>query len=164
GKCQKCENPLIQLNPTHLSDRFTPPQQVAKRLGSTRFEGWHCPHCYPDDSSSFHLRRYLLNPNRFSECPHCHEFTMILVEQKTLRKATYERGGIRQMVYECQSCHHREDTQQKLPRLTSDSSSSYGGGYGGNYGGGGGGYGGGGGGGGGFGGGSSGGGGAGGDF
>ncbi|MGL5192149.1 MAG: TPM domain-containing protein, partial [Chroococcales cyanobacterium] len=46
GKCQKCENPLIQLNPTHLSDRFTPPQQVAKRLGSTRFEGWHCPHCY----------------------------------------------------------------------------------------------------------------------
>jgi uncharacterized protein len=162
GKCQKCETPLIQLNPTHLSDRFNPPQQIAQRLGSTRFEGWHCPHCYPDDSSSFHLRRYLLNPDRFSECPHCQEFTMIVVEQKTLRKATYEQGGIRQIVYECQCCNYREDNQKKIPRLTHDSSSSYGGGYGGNYGGGGG-FGGGSG-GGGFGGGSSGGGGAGGDF
>ncbi|AFY81780.1 TPM domain-containing protein [Oscillatoria acuminata] len=156
-KCQKCQTPLIKLNSESLSDRFTPPQQVAQRLGSTRFEGWHCPHCYPDDSSRFHLRRYLLNPNRFSECPHCHEFTMILVEEKTLRKATYERGGIRQIVYECQCCNYREDNQKKIPRLTRDSSSSYGGGYGGTYGGGGGG-------GGGFGGGSSGGGGAGGDF
>lgn len=164
--CRKCQTPLLEINPESLSDRFTPPQQVAKRLGSTKFEGWHCSRCYPDDSTHFHLRRYLLNPDRFSECPHCQEFTMIVIEQKTIKKATYERGGILQIIYECQSCHDRDDTQQKIPRLTRDSSSSYGGGYGGNYGGGGG-FGGGGGSsgsGGGFGGGSSGGGGAGGDF
>ncbi|MCT7958473.1 TPM domain-containing protein [Laspinema palackyanum] len=158
-KCQKCETPLIKLNQNILCDRFTPPQQVAQRLGSTRFEGWHCSQCYPDDSSTFHLRRYLLNQHRFSECPHCQEFTMIVVEQKTLQRATYEKGGILQIIYECQSCNYREDTQQKIPRLTNDSSSGYGGSYGG-----GGSFGGGGGGGGGFGGGSSGGGGAGGDF
>ncbi len=161
--CRKCQTPLLQINPESLSDRFNPPQQVAQRLGSTRFEGWHCSHCYPDDSSPFHLRRYLLNQERFSECPHCQEFTMIVIEQQTLKKATYERGGILQIVYECQSCHHREDTQKKIPRLTHDRSSSYNGGYGGDYGGGGGGFSGGGG-SGGFGGGSSGGGGAGGDF
>ncbi|MCT7986099.1 TPM domain-containing protein [Laspinema sp. A4] len=161
-KCQKCEIPLTKLKRDILCDRFTPPQQVAQRLGSTRFEGWHCSHCYPNDSSSFHLRRYLLNQHRFSECPHCQEFTMIVVEQNTLQQATYQQGGILQIIYECQSCNYREDNEQKTPRLTRHSSS----GYGGSYGGGGGSFGGGGGGGGGggFGGGSSGGGGAGGNF
>ncbi|WP_261234763.1 TPM domain-containing protein [Laspinema olomoucense] len=154
-KCQKCQTPLIKLNPDILCDRFTPPQQVAQQLGSTRFEGWHCSQCYPDDSSNFHLRRYLLNQHRFSECPHCQEFTMIVVEQKTLQQATYETEGILQLFYECQSCNYREDNQQKIPRLTHNTSSSYGGGYSGGSSGGGGGD---------FGGGSSGGGGAGGDF
>ncbi|WP_261250388.1 TPM domain-containing protein [Laspinema olomoucense] len=157
-KCQKCQTPLIKLNRDILCDRFTPPQQVAQRLGSTRFEGWHCSQCYPDDSSNFHLRRYLLNQHRFSECPHCQEFTMIVVEEKILEPATYEKQGILQLIYECQSCNYREDNEQKIPRLTHNTSSSYGGGYSGGS------SGGGGGGGGGFGGGSSGGGGAGGDF
>ncbi len=144
-KCQKCETPLIKLNRNILSDRFTPPQQVAHRLGSTRFEGWHCCQCYPNDSSSFHLRRYVVNQHRFSECPDCQEFTMIVVEQKTLKKATYQTEGIIQMIYECQSCNYREDKEQEIPRLTRHRSRGYGGGgfSGGSSGGGGGGFGGG---------------------
>ncbi|MGL5193033.1 MAG: TPM domain-containing protein, partial [Chroococcales cyanobacterium] len=39
--CEECSSIMTGVSEDILSDRLTKPQQVAKQLGSTRFEGWH---------------------------------------------------------------------------------------------------------------------------
>jgi uncharacterized protein len=164
-QCERCENSLVMLPDNVLNQELIDPQKVAQKLGSKKFEGWHCSHCYPDNLSKFHLREYILKKNsRFSECPYCQEFTVVRKE-KILQKPSYSDTGIRQIIYQCQCCDYLQEKQEIIPRLVhsytssnSNDDSGGGGGFGG------GGFGGGDSGGGDFGGGDSGGGGAGGDF
>lgn len=123
-ECYKCQNTLTKVPEDILSQHFTQPQQVAKQLGSTRFEGWHCTQCYPSNLSPFHLRRYILNHGLYSECPTCQEFTVILTDRITLQSATYSHSGLRQITYQCQSCNYRKDKQEIIPQLTDTSSSN----------------------------------------
>lgn len=121
--CEQCNTNLTELSKDFLRDRFTRPQQVAQQLNSTRFEGWNCSQCYPNQPSQFHLRRYILNRHRFRECPTCQEFTAAITDRITLRRATYARSGLQQITYQCQSCNYREDEQRRIPRKTRSSSS-----------------------------------------
>jgi uncharacterized protein len=120
--CEECNHILTEISEDFLRDRFTGPQQVAQQLNSTRFEGWNCSQCYPNQPSQFHLRRYILNKHRFRECPTCQEFTAIITNNITLTPATYTHSGVRQITYECQSCNYRTDEQRKIPRKTRSSS------------------------------------------
>ncbi len=158
-QCDRCETPLGLLPENILNQELFDTQKSAQKLGSKQFEGWHCPHCYPDNLSKFHLREYMLNNSRFSECPYCQELTVVRKEE-IIKQPSYSDTGIRQITYRCQCCDYLQEKQEIIPRLVrtytssnSNDDSGSGGGFGG------GGFGGGG-----FGGGDSGGGGAGGDF
>ncbi len=163
-QCDRCETPLGLLPENILNQELFDTQKAAQKLGSKQFEGWHCPHCYPGNLSKFHLREYMLNNSRFSECPYCQELTVVRKEE-IIKQPSYSDTGIRQITYRCQCCDYLQEKQEIIPRLVrtytssnSNDDSGSGGGFGG------GGFGGGDSGGGDFGGGDSGGGGAGGDF
>jgi uncharacterized protein len=158
-QCNLCDTTLVLVPENILNQELTDPQKAAQKLGSKRFEGWHCSHCYPDNLSKFHLREYILNNSRFSECPYCQELTVVRKEE-IIKQPSYSDTGIRQITYRCQCCDYLQEQQEVIPLLVHtyiNSNSNYDSGSGGGFGGGDSG-------GGGFGGGDSGGGGAGGDF
>jgi uncharacterized protein len=163
-QCSLCDTTLVLVPENILNDELIDTQKTAQKLGSKRFEGWHCSHCYPDNLSKFHLREYILNNSRFSECPYCQELTVVRKEE-IIKQPSYSDTGIRLITYRCQCCDYLQEQQEIIPSLVRtyiSSNSNYDSGGGGGFGGGG--FGGGDSGGGDFGGGDSGGGGAGGDF
>ncbi|MCT7986098.1 hypothetical protein NG796_22750 [Laspinema sp. A4] len=132
ANCKQCKTPLRKFNnQSILNARLTPTQQIAKWLGSTKFEGWHCSKCYPHDLSQFHLKRYCLDEDCFHECPDCQEFTMTVLQEKNL----WVNFRLCQITYECQFCHKRENTYPKVPerRASSRDGGSFGGGFGGGF-------------------------------
>lgn len=123
-QCERCENYLAMLPENVLNQELIDTQKTAQKLGSKRFEGWHCSHCYPDNLSKFHLREYILNKNsRFSECPYCQELTVVR-QEKILNQPSYSDTGLRQITYQCQCCDYRQEKQEIIPRLVHTYTSS----------------------------------------
>ncbi|MGJ3245294.1 MAG: TPM domain-containing protein [Elainellaceae cyanobacterium] len=172
-QCKTCHHSLNYLGETDLKKHLSKPQLTAQKLGTVKYEGWHCPQCEKAGKPHVHIVETVMNSRCYYYCPTCQELTMTRVYEMTKRPTMF-RAGIQTMTEHCQCCGHEKKEESTLPNLRarsrrSSSSRGYyggggygGGGFGGGFGGGGGG--GGGCGGGGFGGGSSGGGGAGGGF
>jgi uncharacterized protein len=134
--CQTCDNRLEKLPNNALTESLNPAQKMARKLKHTRYEGWHCEQCFPDDLSNFHLRRYIF-ANSEQECPHCEEFTKNK-KSKVLVQPTYHSTGTRLITYTCQICHHSHERREVIAQLTQSSGSggSDGGSGGGSFGGG----------------------------
>lgn len=135
-ECERCENSLVMLPENVLNQELIDTQKIAQKLGSKKFEGWHCSHCYPDNLSKFHLREYILNKNScFSECPYCQELTVVRKE-KIRSQPSYSDTGLRVITYQCQCCDYLQEKQEIIPRLvhtytSSSSNDNSGGGFGG---------------------------------
>ncbi|ELR97784.1 YgcG family protein [Gloeocapsa sp. PCC 73106] len=110
--CAVCKNPLVKLTETNLENLLSYPQQVAEKIGSTKYQGLQCSQCQPD---AFHLRRYHVNPH-YQMCPRCQEYT---IESHTtvLKRATTYSSGLARTTKHCHSCQLHEEQDSLIPRI-----------------------------------------------
>lgn len=118
---------------TSLLPHFSQPEQVAQNIGSIKFEGWECPRCHPHLTTGLgmHIRAYVANSDRFSNCPTCQELT-VKRTQKVLKHATQYQEGRRLITYICHCCSYHQETEETIARLPPPpppSTNSGGGGY-----------------------------------
>jgi uncharacterized protein len=133
--CTNCKKRMKKVEEIAIHSELSKPEKVAQRLGSVRFEGWRCPSCsQPLTKQSFHIVAYVLNSDRFSQCPNCQELTATRTK-KILKDATQYSAGKRLITDLCHCCSYRKQREETIPRLPPppppSSSSSSGGSYGG---------------------------------
>jgi len=116
--CSECKQPMEKLELCAFHDNLNQPQQVAQRLGSIAFVGWHCPKCQPElnGPDSIHLRAFDQNDRRFRSCPTCQELTVVRTE-KTLEQATQYQEGKRLVMDTCHCCAYYREIEETIPRL-----------------------------------------------
>ena len=137
--CDVCKNPLERLTETNLENLLNYSQQVAKKIGSTRYQGFQCNQC---QQQGFHLRRYHLDW-RYQICPRCQEYTLES-QSVTLKPATTYSSGLKRITKHCHACNLHQIEDEIIPRkptvvIVSGGGGSGGGGFGGGSSGGGGG-------------------------
>jgi uncharacterized protein len=137
--CNKCQQPLTQLDSTSLLSRLSQPESVAQALGSVLYEGWECSRCRPKlIAQGINLRAYVLDSKNFSVCPTCEEFTVTCVEEVLVHATEYSEGK-KLITDTCQCCSYQKVTEKTIPRISSGGGGGSDGGGGGGDGGGGGG-------------------------
>ena len=135
--CADCHQKLQPVEKTKIQSILSTPERVAQKLGSIRFEGWHCPNCSPQsDDGKFHLVAYESSSSRFRRCPTCDELT-VTRSKKTIKQATQTRSGKRMIIDECHCCNYFQEWEEIISPLPSPSSGSWGVYGGGSFGGGG---------------------------
>jgi uncharacterized membrane protein YgcG len=131
--CNKCQQPLTQLDSASLLSHLRDAEFVAQAIGSIVVEGWECSKCRPKlIAQGINLRAYVLDSKKFSLCPNCEELTVTRTEEILVNATEYSEGK-KQISDECQCCSYHNVTEKIIPRI----SSSSGGGGGGDSGGGG---------------------------
>jgi uncharacterized protein len=137
--CNKCQQPLTQLDSTSLLSRLSQPESVAQALGSVLYEGWECSRCRPKlIAQGINLRAYVLDSKNFSVCPTCEELTVTCVEEVLVHATEYSEGK-KLITDTCQCCSYQKVTEKTIPRISSGGGGGSDGGGGGGDGGGGGG-------------------------
>jgi uncharacterized membrane protein YgcG len=139
--CNKCQQPLTQLDSASLLSHLSDAEFVAQAIGSIVVEGWECSKCRPKlIVKGINLRTYVLDSKNFSLCPTCEELTVTRTEEILVHATEYSEGK-KQLTYECQCCSYQKVTEKTIPRISTSSGGGgdSGGGGGGDSGGGGGG-------------------------
>lgn len=108
--CAKCQQPLIRIRNIELN----PAQQVAQKLGGVSYRGYQCPRC--SQNNSYSIVAYFSQSDRFDNCPHCQELTMIRSTQ-ILEKATHSHSGKALIVKKCDYCNYQTEDIANIPRL-----------------------------------------------
>ncbi|WP_193379263.1 hypothetical protein [Spirulina subsalsa] len=69
--CAVCEEPMQKVFEPQLMPLLTNIERATHGLNSVVYEGWWCPHCYPQRRrDSIHLRGYALKrPRNVEKCP-----------------------------------------------------------------------------------------------
>jgi uncharacterized protein len=111
--CNQCKAKLEKTDKATLLSLLTPPQLVARTLGSVKFLAWHCPNCQADMHAGIHVRAYVWNLDRFSKCLACQELTMKR-EVRVLRKATTQGKDSQEVMETCQCCGLQNSYCQEL--------------------------------------------------
>jgi uncharacterized protein len=139
--CNKCQQPLTQLDSASLLSHLSDAEFVAQAIGSIVVEGWECSKCRPKlIAKGINLRAYVLDSKKFSLCPTCEELTVTRTEEILVNATEYSEGK-KQISDECQCCSYHNVTEKTIPRISTSSGGGgdSGGGGGGDSGGGGGG-------------------------
>lgn len=128
--CSKCTQPMKKVSESAFESALSKPEQVARQLGSIKFEGWQCSNCSQTTNQKFHLVTYVSNSSRFRQCPTCQELTVTRTK-KTIRAATQYNTGKRLIIDKCHCCSYHQEKEEIIPRLPPPppptSSSSWGG-------------------------------------
>lgn len=116
--CSGCKQPMAKLELSAFHNHLNHPQQVAQRLGSINFLGWHCPRCQPElnGPGSIHLRAFDQNDQQFQRCPTCQELTVVRIE-KTLKQVTHYEEGKRLVIDTCHCCSYHREIEETVPLL-----------------------------------------------
>lgn len=119
--CNKCQQPLTQLDSTSLISHLRDPEFVAQAIGSIVVEGWECFNCRPKlIAKGINLRAYVLDSKNFSDCPTCEELTVTRTEEISVNATEYSEGK-KQITDECQCCSYHNVTEKTIPRISSSS-------------------------------------------
>jgi len=121
-RCAKCSSPMEPISSETLAQHLSRPQQVAQQMGNVKFIGWHCPTCYPNEFSQFHLRAYVLLQG-LETCATCQELTIEVVD-RVVEPATHTNLGKRQITRSCYCCLSEDVCWETIPVLTTTSSDS----------------------------------------
>ncbi|BDA71760.1 hypothetical protein CAL7716_059260 [Calothrix sp. PCC 7716] len=135
--CSNCRSSLKKLKPKQISSYLEPPENTANQIGSTCFEGWHCPNCDSILGRSYiNVRAYISSLSSFSLCNNCDEVTVKKVASVILKESTELEEGKSVDTYQCYHCSHEYSNYYSIPRKTSTlNNGSQCGGDGGHYGG-----------------------------
>ncbi|NEO82662.1 MAG: TPM domain-containing protein [Spirulina sp. SIO3F2] len=118
--CENCRDRIYPLDSKTVGLILSKPQQIAKRLGTTTYEAWHCPICVSEIASD---QVYLVaKPEKranFSECPTCQEFT-VKDTKRVITEATYSHSGEGEKTRKCQCCDFKDKERYTIPRLERD--------------------------------------------
>lgn len=135
-QCETCNRALTRLSETDLVQHLRKPKRVAQKLGSMKFEAWHCAQCEQANRPHLHIIETVLNSKTYRYCPHCLELT-VKRTHKT-KQPTYTTPGKRIYTDRCQCCDYESQSTEvtslpKKSRLQRSYSSGgyYGGGFGG---------------------------------
>lgn len=162
--CSHCRQKMVKLSHRIVKCLLNKPQRVAQILGSTRYEIWYCPRCYPDVINKAAHRvtqrddepltglgllaiTQLESKSRFRTCDVCGESTVTQTD-RVLEKATRRHSGLRRVTRQCHCCDFFDVKNLQIPKKLEksvgsnsgsgsghDSYSGYGSGYGGGSGG-----------------------------
>ena len=116
--CSTCQQPMTKINSTILKPHLSQPQQVAQKLGSVDFEGWHCVNCYLQQHSlkEVHLERNPRPSSQVRSCPVCQELT-VTHTSKVIKPATVHSEGKSLQVDTCHCCSYHEETEKTINKL-----------------------------------------------
>lgn len=121
--CQQCSKQMQLVVATELESHLNQPQKVAQKLGSAKFQGWHCPNCaIGTQLPQIHL---LINEFNYqaSRCPSCEELT-VKQSKEVIKAATQTTPGIRRKRSACQCCNYNTSHDEAIPRLSPPKKSS----------------------------------------
>lgn len=116
--CPSCNQAMDKIGSITLRSYLSQQQQVAEKLGSVDFQGWHCPSCHPELTSleDVYLRTYPSYSSRFKVCPICQEWT-VTHTSKITKAATQYQQGKQLRLDTCQCCDYRQETAETIDRL-----------------------------------------------
>jgi len=116
--CPTCHQSMSKVNSAMLTSYLSQQQQVAQKLGSREYQGWHCASCHPKLTSlkNVYLRTYPLLSSRFKNCPNCQELT-VTQKSKTVQAATQYKRGRRLIIDTCHCCDYRNETEETIDRI-----------------------------------------------
>ncbi|WP_265266107.1 hypothetical protein [Spirulina subsalsa] len=127
--CAACEEPMKKVFEPQLMPLLTNIERATHGLNSVVYEGWWCPHCYPQRRrDTIHLRSYALKrPRNVEQCPNCEAYTLEYKIKYTgnLFQSSYWHQKI------CYACDYRQEWE-----VTPEYRGSYGTGVSGGFGGG----------------------------
>jgi len=118
-KCKLCEGKMNKLNETEDDKYLDKAQLVEEQIDSVDYDVWQCEACKGTESWHFKNRWTSYKP-----CPKCNAVAYYLVDDKTIKAATYSSSGKGESTYQCKSCGKTERKSYSIAMLTTSSSSS----------------------------------------
>ncbi|MGJ3250409.1 MAG: TPM domain-containing protein, partial [Elainellaceae cyanobacterium] len=113
-QCKTCHHSLNYLGETDLKKHLSKPQLTAQKLGTVKYEGWHCPQCEKAGKPHVHIIETVINSRCYYHCPTCQELTMTRVYEMT-QAPTMSSCGIQTVTEHCQSCGREKKKESTLP-------------------------------------------------
>ena len=124
--CAKCTKPMKKVDDIEL----TKVQQVAKKIGSTSYQGYKCSDCNQDNPlQPYTIVAYTSSSSRYQKCPECKDLTVTRTAE-IVSQRDYDNEGEKKIKDICNCCKYTLETTKSIPRKrhstdSSDSSSSY---------------------------------------
>ncbi|MGR3275159.1 TPM domain-containing protein [Acaryochloris marina NIES-2412] len=119
-RCQSCKGSMQFMEGQALDKSLKPAEQIAKKLGSTDYEGWQCPTCGPvqaEKGFGLHLFEAVIRPKEFSRCKKCDALTVVSTLE-TLQLATTTSTGAVLLTSKCACCHQKKKQRVKTDRIS----------------------------------------------
>lgn len=113
---------MQKLQPTELEFYLNQPQKVARRIGSTKYQGWRCCNC-SENSGNIDLQDIHLlivefpYQSKASNCPSCKELTITEQSQKIIKQATQTEPGYRQKISTCKCCGYTSEKKEVIANI-----------------------------------------------
>ncbi|HZI08754.1 MAG TPA: TPM domain-containing protein [Myxococcus sp.] len=117
-KCGTCQNERVRLEEAEDDRHLDAGQRREEGLGSVDYDVWWCEPC--QDAL---VERYGAFFTSYARCSRC-DYVTADKTTRTLRSATYDRGGEVEVTKRCGHCGHVSTSRHSTPKRTRSSSSS----------------------------------------
>ena len=118
-KCTLCDGAMNKLGEKEDDQYLTKGQLVEETIDSVDYDVWQCESCSATEAWHFRTRW-----SKYEPCTKCKAIAWYLVENKTLKAATYSKSGKGESLYQCKACGNSERKAYSIAVLTTSSSSS----------------------------------------
>ncbi|GEM_PF-3324524 len=114
-ECSKCNGKAYRIPQKEIETYLSPGKRKETEMGSVKYKGYRCTKC-----GNLELEANLNKSKRFSECPSCHNRT-VLVSSTVLLTPECNAEGEVELSGVCQFCGHEQPVQRKrIPRKNCD--------------------------------------------
>jgi uncharacterized protein len=117
-RCTGCRGNMTRLGEAADDEYLTPGERTEERLGSVDYDVWACGTC----GKTLKFRHGALF-TRYSRCPKCRAKTKSTTK-RTIRAATYSRGGLVEVEELCHACSYRHNQPHSTPMITNATAAS----------------------------------------
>lgn len=116
--CAECQGKMLRIDNEEEDDELlSKAMQVEERIDSVDYDVWKCPSC-----SHQLILGYPRWFSKHSKCPQCDHRTCSKKES-TLRPPTTMKEGLSEVTERCEYCSYRHKYREKIPRLSTSSTS-----------------------------------------
>jgi len=96
---------------------------VEEKIKSVDYDVW-----VTDDEDDILILKYDTYNSKYSTCKECNYKTYYKARSKTIKSATTSSTGTRKITYQCKNCDYKHTKTVIIPKISSNSGSSYSGG------------------------------------
>ncbi|HEX8391781.1 MAG TPA: TPM domain-containing protein [Longimicrobium sp.] len=116
--CGNCSTLMARLDEAGDDVHLDSGRRLEEAMGSVDYDVWACPSCR--NTQIIEYPSWLSTTER---CPGC-SYRTVDVTRRTVRHATYDYGGLREITRACRNCSHHHVETVHVPRLVRSTTSS----------------------------------------